>query len=96
MAVSSNKPFLVQGVSTINPVQGLVGVTIARYVWGNSVIRRLSLPIFGVLRELVARCVIFVLLERPADKEKKSEFPEKPITKNRPETVPPKIQNKPK
>ena len=33
---SQNKPFLVQDVSNMNPVQGFVGVTTARYVWGNS------------------------------------------------------------
>ena len=54
-------------------------------------IKRLSLPIFGVLRELVARYVLFVILEKPANKGRN-----KPITENRPETVLPKIQNKPK
>ena len=59
-------------------------------------IRRLSCPIFGVLRELVARYALFVLLEKPADKDRrKSEFPNKSVTENRPETVLPKIQNKP-
>ena len=59
-------------------------------------IKRLSLPIFDVLRELVARYVLFVLLEKPANKGRKPEFPNKPLTENRPETVLPKIQNKPK
>ena len=59
-------------------------------------IKRLSLPVFGVLRELVARCVLFILLEKPANKGRKPEFQNKPITENRPETVLSKIQNKPK
>ena len=80
----------------MSPVQGFVGVTIARYVWGNSVIKRFSLPILGVLRGLVARYVVFVLLEKPANKGRKPEFPNKPITENSTKTVLPKIQNKPK
>ena len=46
-------------------------------------IKRLSLAVFGVLRVLVARCLLLVLLEKPANKERKSEFPNKPITENR-------------
>ena len=59
-------------------------------------IKRLPLPIFGVLRELAARYVLFLLLEKPANKDRKPEFPNKPITENRPKTVVPKIQKKPK
>ena len=59
-------------------------------------IKRLSPPIFGVLRELVARYVLFVLLEKPSNKGRKLEFPNNPITENRPQTALPKIQNKPK
>ena len=58
-------------------------------------IKRLP-SIFRILRELVARYVLFVLMEMPANKDRKSEFPNKPITENRPETVLPKIQNRPK
>ena len=47
-------------------------------------IKRLSLTEFGVLRILVARYVLIVLLEKPANKDRKSEFPNKPITDNRP------------
>ena len=53
-------------------------------------IKRLSLPIFGVLRDLVASYVHFVPLEEPANKGRKPEFPNKRITENRPETVLPK------
>ena len=59
-------------------------------------IKRLSLPVFDVLRELVARYVFFVLLEKPANKNRKSEFLIKPITENRLETVLPTTQNRPK
>ena len=69
----------------MNPVQGFVGVTIERYVYRNSVLKRLSLPIFGVLRVLVAGYVLLVLLEKPANKDRKSEFSNKPITENRPD-----------
>ena len=48
-------------------------------------IKRLSIPIFDVLRELVARNVILVLLEKPANKDRKPKFPNKPLTKNRPD-----------
>ena len=48
-------------------------------------IKRLSLAVFGVLRGLVARYVLLVLLEKPANKDRKSEFPNKPITENRPD-----------
>ena len=67
----------------MSPVQGFVGVTIARYVYRNSVIKRLSLAVFGVLRVLVAGCVLLVLLEKSANKERKSEFTNKSITGNR-------------
>ena len=69
----------------MSPVQGVVGVAIARYVCRNSVIKRLSLVVFGVLRVLVARYVLLALLEKPANKDRKSEFPNKPITENRPD-----------
>ena len=69
----------------MSPVQGFVGVTIARYVYRNSVIKRLSLAVFVVLRVLVARYVLLVLLVKPANKDKKSEFPNKPITENWPD-----------
>ena len=46
-------------------------------------IKRLSLPVFGVLRVLLSRYVFLVLLEKPANKDRKSEFPNKPITENR-------------
>ena len=65
------RSILNQDVSNMSPVQGFVGITIARYVWGNSMIKRLSLPIFGVLRGLVARYVLFVLLEKSANKSRK-------------------------
>ena len=55
-------------------------------------IKRLSLPVFGVLRVLVARYVLLVLLEKPANKDIKSEFQNKPITEKRPMAVLPKIQ----
>ena len=45
--------------------------------------KRLSLPIFGVLRILVAGYVLLVLLEKPANKDRKSEFSNKPVTENR-------------
>ena len=48
-------------------------------------IKRLSLVVFGVLRVLVARYVLFVLLETLANKDRKLEFPNKPITENRPD-----------
>ena len=48
-------------------------------------IKRLSFAVFGVLRVLIARYVLFVLLEKPANKDRKSEFPNKPITENRPD-----------
>ena len=48
-------------------------------------IKRLCLALFGVLRVPVARCVLLVLLEKPANKDRKSEFPNKPITENRPD-----------
>ena len=48
-------------------------------------IKRLSVPVFGVLRVLVARYALFVLLEKPANKDRKSEFPKKPITENKPD-----------
>ena len=57
-----------------------MGFIIARYVYQNSVIKRFCLAAFGVLRELVARYVLLVLLEKPANKDRKSEFPNKPIT----------------
>ena len=41
-------------------------------------IKRLSLAVFGVLRILVAKYVLLVLLEKPANKDRKSEFPNKP------------------
>ena len=69
----------------MSPVQGFMGVTIASYVYRNSVIKRLSLAVFGVLRVLVARYVLLVLLEKPANKDRKSEFPSKPITENGPD-----------
>ena len=47
-------------------------------------IKRHSSPIFGVLRVLVAGSVLLVPLEEPANKDRKSEFPNKPITENRP------------
>ena len=68
----------------MSPVQGFVGVIIARYVYRNSVIKRLSLAVFGVLRVLVTRYVLLVLLVKPDKKDKKSEFPNKPIIENRP------------
>ena len=46
-------------------------------------IKRLSIPIFGVLRELVARYVFLVLLEKFANKDRKPKFPNKPLTKNK-------------
>ena len=69
----------------MSAVQGFVGVTIARYVYRNSVIKRLSLAVFGVLRVLVAKYVLLVLLEKPANMDRKSAFPNKPITENRPD-----------
>ena len=48
-------------------------------------IKRLSLSVFSVLRVLVARYVLLVLLEKPANKDRKSEFLNKPITENRPD-----------
>ena len=66
----------------MSPVQGSVA-TFAGYVCRNPVIRRLSIPIFGVLRELV-------LLEKPANKNRKLKFPTKPLTKNRPNDSPSK------
>ena len=50
-------------------------------------IKRLSLPVCGVLRVLVASYghIVLVLLEKPANKDRKSEFPKKPITENRPD-----------
>ena len=48
-------------------------------------ITSLSLAVFGVLRVLVVRYVLLVLLEKPANKDRKSEFPNKPITENRPD-----------
>ena len=56
------------------PVQGFVGVTIARYVYWNSVIKRLSFAIFGILRILVASYVLLVLLEKPANKAENQNF----------------------
>ena len=41
----------------MSPVQGSVWVTVAGYVCRNSEIRRVSIPIFAGLRELVARYV---------------------------------------
>ena len=75
-----------------------MGVTIARYVYQNSVIKRLTLAVFDVLRVPVARYVLLVLLEKPANEDRKSEFPNKPIHLMRtgPMTVLPKIQNKSK
>ena len=87
-------PSLVQDVFNMSPVQGFVGVTIARYVYQNSVIKRLSLPIFGVLRVLVAKFVLLALLEKPANKDSKSEFSNKPVNENWQFFR--KIQNKPK
>ena len=85
-SLSQNKPLLVQDVFSMSPGQGFVGVTIARYVYRNSVIKRLSLAVFGVLRVLVTRYVLLVLLEKPAHiKDRKSEFPNKPTTENRPD-----------
>ena len=46
-------------------------------------IKRLSIPIFGVLRELVGRYVFLVLLEKLANKDRKPNFPNKPLTKNK-------------
>ena len=69
----------------MNPVQGFVGVTIARHVCRDSMFKRLSLPIFGVPRVLVAGYVLLVLLEKPADKDRKSELSNEPITENRPD-----------
>ena len=46
--------------------------------------RRLSIPIFDVLRKLVARYVSLVLLEKPVNKDRKPKFPNKALTKNRP------------
>ena len=46
--------------------------------------RRLSIPIFGVLREPVARYVFLVLLEKSANKDRKPKLPNKLLTKNRP------------
>ena len=69
----------------MSPVEGFVEVTIARYVYRNSVIKRLSLAVFGVLRVLVARYVLLLLLEKPGSKDRKSEVPNKPITENRPD-----------
>ena len=43
-----------------------------------------SPKIFGVLRVLVAGYVLLVPLEKPANKDRKSEFSNKPITENRP------------
>ena len=37
-------------------------------------ITRLSLAVFGVLRVLVARYVLLVLLEKPANKDKNQNF----------------------
>ena len=48
-------------------------------------IKRLSLAVFYVLRVPVARYILLVLLEKPANKDRKSEFPNKPITENRPD-----------
>ena len=48
-------------------------------------IKRLSLSVFGVLRVLVARYALLVLLEKPVNKDRKLEFPNKPITENRPD-----------
>ena len=68
-------------------------------------IKRYSLPIFGVLRVLVAGYVLLVPLEKPIDQDRKSEFPNqdrksefpnKPITKSRPDDSSFKGQNKPK
>ena len=48
-------------------------------------IQKNSLLVFGALRVLVAKYVLLVLLEKPANKDRKSEFPNKPITENRPD-----------
>ena len=48
-------------------------------------IKRPSLAVVGVLRVLVERYVLLALLEKPANKDRKSEFPNKPITENRPD-----------
>ena len=50
------------------------------------------LPIFGFLRVLVAGYVLLVLLEKPANQDRKSELSNKPITENRPTKVLPKIK----
>ena len=62
----------------------------AVYVCRNSVIRRLSIAILGVLRELVARYIFFVLFEKPATKDRKTEFLNKSLAKNRPSDTSPK------
>ena len=48
-------------------------------------IKRLSLLVVGVLRVLVARYVLLIMLEKPANKDRKSEFLNKPITESRPD-----------
>ena len=48
-------------------------------------VKRRSLAVSGVLRVLVARYVLLVLLKKPANKDRKSEFPNKPITEKRPD-----------
>ena len=71
----------------MNPVQGSCR---------NSVMRRLPIPIFGVLRKLIARYVFLVLLEKPADKDRKSKFPNKALTNKRPNDSSPKNTKKAK
>ena len=48
-------------------------------------IKRLSLAVFGVLRVLVARYVLLILLEKPANKDRKSKLRNMPIPENRPD-----------
>ena len=59
-------------------------------------ITRLSLPIFFALIVLVAGHVLRFPLEKPANKDNKSECLNKPITENRPDDSSSKIRNKPK
>ena len=75
------KHLLGQDVVNMNKVQGFMGVTGVGYVCQNSMIKRLSLPTLDVLRELNAREVFLVLLEKPADKDRKPKFSNQP--KNR-------------
>ena len=73
-ACSQNNSFLGQDVINMNQVEGFVGGHHAGYVCQNSMIKRLSLRTFDVLRERAARYVLLILLEKPANKDKKRNF----------------------